>query len=75
MATFATIQAFTSHVYFPDKFVSWHLVRPMDIDHYGIKVITKINISDVHFQRQIKTRRLKVDEDIRGEEKLGSLSS
>ena len=47
----------------------------MDIDHYGIKVITKINISDFHFQRQIKTRRLKVDEDIRGEEKLGSLSS
>ena len=44
----------------------------MDIDHYGIKVITKINISDFHFQRQIKTRRLKVDEDIRGEEKLGS---
>ena len=44
----------------------------MDIDHYGIKVITKINISDLHFQRQIKTRRLKVDEDIRGEEKLGS---
>ena len=40
----------------------------MDIDHYG----TKINISDLHFQRQIKTRRLKVDEDIRGEEKLGS---
>ena len=74
LATSATIQAFTSHVYFPDKFVSWHLVRhfSMDIDHYGIKVITKINISDVHFQRQIKTRRLKVDEDIRGEEKLGS---
>jgi len=25
LPTVATIQASTSHVYFPDKFVSWHL--------------------------------------------------
>ena len=36
------------------------------------RIITKFNISDLYFQRPIKTRRLKVDEDIRGKEKLGS---
>ena len=44
----------------------------MNIDHYEIQNYHKIQYLRPLFQRPIKTRRLKVDEDIRGKEKLGS---
>ena len=61
LPTFATIQASTSHVYFPDKFVSWHLstsqwiliIMELKLD------ITKFNISDLSFSEADKDEEAK----------------